>query len=232
MLSPHFAFPTWLMLSFCGSLWIVSPIVALSCPNGARLTVETLPQRREVRCILTGSGKRHGPFQTWYNNGNLKLEGTYRYGLPQGSWTYYYPNAQKRMEGSWRFGKTHGPWMYWHPSGSRESTGRFLGGKRDGRWTYWDEAGEVRFEGTWTDGELNLETAHSSAADYEGESCQHLPTCRIRTLAQGEYSSDLKLRRSCPASRAGAPCSGARSRNRVLTTGCRASITSTACSAG
>jgi hypothetical protein len=160
---------TGLALSLCGSLSFASQVSAVSCPSGSDLVTRERPAGKEERCILTGSSKRHGPFQAWYDNGNLKREGNYRYGLPQGSWTYYYPNARKRMEGSWRFGKTHGPWLYWHHNGSRESTGRFLGGKREGRWIYWDEAGEVRFEGTWTDGALSLGAAQSSAANSEGE---------------------------------------------------------------
>jgi antitoxin component YwqK of YwqJK toxin-antitoxin module len=153
-----------LILSLCGNLSFASQASALSCPSGTKRLAQESPEGKEERCVLRRSEKRHGPFQTWYPDGQLRQEGTYRYGQPQGRWTYYYPNGQKRMDGTWRFGKTQGRWTYFHENGSRESAGRFLMGKREGRWTYWDTAGEMRFEGDWTDGELNLDDERAAAA--------------------------------------------------------------------
>jgi antitoxin component YwqK of YwqJK toxin-antitoxin module len=152
------------VLSVC-VFWTLES-AAVSCPPGTTLVVHELPQGKEERCFLGRSGKRHGPFQTYYGNGNLRQAGTYRYGEPQGVWNYYYPTGQKRMEGNWRFGKAQGPWTYWHENGTRESSGRFRNGKREGNWAYWDTAGKMRFEGDWADGKLNLEAARASAREH------------------------------------------------------------------
>lgn len=149
-------------------LWIQASI-AISCPASSTLVRRELPRGKEERCVLRRGGKHHGPFQTWYGNGTLKQEGSYRYGQPQGRWTYYYPNGQKRMEGSWRFGKAQGAWTYWHENGGRESAGQFRRGKRDGSWSYWNAAGEMRFQGDWRDGALDLESAQTSAPERGDE---------------------------------------------------------------
>ena len=166
-----FIFPirAGLVLALSTSFLLASEVSALSCPTGTKPVVQNLPQGKEERCVLQRSGKRHGPFQTWYGNGNLRQEGNYRYGQPQGRWTYYYPNGERRMEGNWRFGKAQGPWTHWYENGMRESAGRFRGGKREGSWTYWDTAGNLRFEGEWADGKLDLESAQASADKHGHE---------------------------------------------------------------
>jgi hypothetical protein len=163
VMSPSaFSLRAGLLLGLTGFL-LASRVSALSCPSDAELVVRNVPQGKEERCVLKGNGKRHGPFQTWYSGGNLKAEGTYRYGQAQGNWTYYYPSGEKRMEGTWRSGKAQGSWTFWYENGMRESTGRFRGGKREGGWTYWDTAGNVRFEGEWADDKLHLGEAQASA---------------------------------------------------------------------
>jgi len=148
------------------AVFCTGPSIAISCPPASSLVAREGPQGKEERCVLPGSEKRHGPFRTWYRDGNPREEGAYRFGKPQGTWTYYYPNGQKRMEGNWHFGKVQGVWTYWYDNGKRESMGRFRNGEREGTWSYWDTDGQLRFEANWKNGVLDLDGSQASAGQH------------------------------------------------------------------
>ena len=46
----------------------------------------------------TQGKEKHGPFQDYYKNGNLKTSGTYERGKKLGHWKYYYPNGKLKKE--------------------------------------------------------------------------------------------------------------------------------------
>ena len=41
------------------------------------------------------NGKKHGPFQHWYENGQIEKFGNNRDGIPDGPFSMWYENGQK-----------------------------------------------------------------------------------------------------------------------------------------
>ena len=80
------------------------PIFALAddvvCPVGATLKGETTPDSREAWCEIMHEGKMvmHGPYKTWWSNGNLASVGTYKYGKMVGKWEGWFEGG--RYKGS------------------------------------------------------------------------------------------------------------------------------------
>jgi len=106
-------------------------------------------------------------FDLW-DNGNKKLEGSYKDGLMNREWIWYYDDGKKFVEGYYIYGTgenyiidenvlipldgADGRWTYWYPDGQKRSEGIFINGEEDGLWTYWSENGQKEEEGTLRDG--------------------------------------------------------------------------------
>ena len=79
--------------------------------------------------IASGCGPPDGPYETYYDNGQLEETGT----LKDGCWD--------------------GPYETYHPNGQLESKRTYRDGDRDGLWETYYENGQLRNEGTYKDGE-------------------------------------------------------------------------------
>jgi len=58
-----------------------------------------------------------GPFQDYYENGQLKLEGNFKNGKNDGLWKRYYENGQLHQEGYMKNGQYDGLWKHYHENG-------------------------------------------------------------------------------------------------------------------
>ena len=87
----------------------------------------------------------------FYENGQKKLDGSYRKGLMNDKWTYYYENGKIRAQG--RFINGDGSYPDWIPDEYRIKYPPY--GGRNGKWTGWYENGQKNDEGTWKDGNPN-----------------------------------------------------------------------------
>ena len=47
-----------------------------------------------------GNDERHGPWTTWYSNGQVSLEGNFDHDLQHGQFTWWHQNGQKVLEGN------------------------------------------------------------------------------------------------------------------------------------
>lgn len=72
---------------------------------------------------------RHGAYQSWYPNGELRSSGQFADGQRTGEWTYFYATGQKR------------------------TAGHYEEGRRVGRWSFWTEEGELHAHVTYPDSE-------------------------------------------------------------------------------
>ncbi len=99
-----------------------------------------------------GKADRHGAWTSWHPNGQVQVEGRFKYGKPEGEFTWYYPNGQKRTEGSYRDGLSHGSWTWWHENGLKASVGEYVDGKPAGQWTWWGPDGKVAQKADFADG--------------------------------------------------------------------------------
>jgi antitoxin component YwqK of YwqJK toxin-antitoxin module len=99
-----------------------------------------------------GQPDRHGPWTAWHPNGQVQVQGRFKFGQPEGEFTWYYSNGQKSAEGSYRNGERHGAWTWWHNNGLKSSTGEFVDGKPAGQWTWWNPEGKVAQKADFADG--------------------------------------------------------------------------------
>jgi len=121
----------------------------------AQLTVDTPDDW--WRCKLAtyeadGKDQRHGPWTSWYANGQVQLEGEFTSDVESGKFTWWYQNGQKSLEGFYKEGEQHGRWSWWHPNGQKSSQGDFLAGHQKGRWFWWQENGKVAKAAEYGDG--------------------------------------------------------------------------------
>jgi len=109
-----------------------------------------------------GEELRHGQWQEWYSNGQLKMSGEYRQDAKVGQFSYWHPNGQKAAEGSYVADKHDGTWVWWHANGQKSTTGKFKDGMLVDQWRWWAEngrlTGEMMHDGTKTFESLAGET--------------------------------------------------------------------------
>ncbi len=86
---------------------------------------------------------KHGKFYAWHPNGQMMMQGEYKYDLPVGTFTWWYSNGQKSIEGSYEDGLQEEEWCWWHENGIRSIRGGFYGGNPSGAWTWWNKEGKV-----------------------------------------------------------------------------------------
>ncbi|MEZ6074015.1 MAG: hypothetical protein R3C10_27990 [Pirellulales bacterium] len=100
--------------------------------------------------VTTPDGRKlnHGPLSVWYESGEL------------------------RSEGQWRFGSKHGHFAYWHKNGQKAKEFTWHNGVGDGVFNQWDEAGTLLRSELWRDGHRtgsSTATVESTDADAENE---------------------------------------------------------------
>lgn len=72
---------------------------------------------------------RHGLFQSYWQNGNLKSEGYYARGRETGFWSDYHENGQMAASGQYVEGKQHGTWRFWDSESNEEQSAEYRGGE-------------------------------------------------------------------------------------------------------
>ncbi|MBT6768730.1 MAG: toxin-antitoxin system YwqK family antitoxin [Opitutales bacterium] len=99
-------------------------------------------------------GKKDGPYETYYENGQLKSKGSHKDGEQDGLWEWYNENGQIELKGSFKDGKREGPWEFYHGNGSISIKGSYKDGERDGLFEFYDKEGKLSLKKTYKDGEL------------------------------------------------------------------------------
>lgn len=64
------------------------------------------------------NGKRHGKWTSWFDNGNIWSEGSFKDGLDDGKRTVYHQNGKKFFEGNYTSGKKTGIWKFYDDKGN------------------------------------------------------------------------------------------------------------------
>jgi uncharacterized protein len=90
-----------------------------------------------------GKDEKHGPWISWYTNGQRQQVGTYEHDVQVGQFTWWHTNGQKALEGRFDSGKQDGTWTWWYPNGQKSIHGEYARGNPTGRWTWWKEDGKV-----------------------------------------------------------------------------------------
>ncbi len=93
--------------------------------------------------VKQGNDEKHGPWVSWYPNGQRQIEGEYRNDVQVGKFTWWYANGQKALEGAYVDGEQQGKWVWWHENGQKSVQGEYAKGDPTRHWTWWGEDGMV-----------------------------------------------------------------------------------------
>lgn len=53
--------------------------------------------------------------------------------------TFYYDNGQIKQEGNYLNGKPNGKWMAYNEDGTKQAIGEYVNGNKVGKWFFWNE---------------------------------------------------------------------------------------------
>ncbi len=53
--------------------------------------------------------------------------------------TYFYDNGQIKQEGTYLDGKLHGKWVSYNEDGSKQTMGEYENGNKTGKWFFWSQ---------------------------------------------------------------------------------------------
>ena len=88
----------------------------LVCPEGSSLKGAAPSAGVELYCAKN-DGVFHGPYQRWYENGQLMLKQNYKNGKAHGEQKSWWPNGQLMMQGSSINGRRYRHYQYWDING-------------------------------------------------------------------------------------------------------------------
>ena len=99
-------------------------------------------------------GKKDGPYETYYENGQLEYKGSYKDGELDGLFETYYENGELRSKLSYKNGEWDGPWEYYYENGNLKERVSYKDGEQEGLFEYYDKDGKSSSKKTYKDGEL------------------------------------------------------------------------------
>lgn len=85
----------------------------------------------EIIEVYDESGQLHGPYKTFYDNGNLKSEKTYVHNVLQGIARGYHMNGKLKEEVIFTDNSENGPFTEYHPNGVVQWKGTYLNGDNE-----------------------------------------------------------------------------------------------------
>ena len=84
--------------------------------------------------LVIGCGSPDGPYETYYDNGQLFQKGTYKNGKPDGPSEVYHENGQLSLKGTYKNGWFDGPFESYHDNGELIVKGSYKDGEPCGEW--------------------------------------------------------------------------------------------------
>jgi len=101
--------------------------------NGYYIMRYFYPETKQMTYLKTYKTKAcmnlHGPFKSWWENGNKRNEGVYQNDKKEETWTFY----------GWK-------------TGTKESVGDYLENEKTGKWTFYDKKERLKEERIYVEG--------------------------------------------------------------------------------
>lgn len=104
---------------------------------------------KEVITLTRSDSSLHGPYQRYYANQSLAMEGFYFNNESDSLWKYYFENGQYRAIGRFAQGHQTSKWKYYYETGKVKAEGSFWENLREGHWTYFYENGTEKSSGSY-----------------------------------------------------------------------------------
>jgi len=99
-------------------------------------------------------GKRDGPYELYFRNGQLEAKGTFKEGKPHGQVVQYYENGQIELKSTYKDGQRDGPFEIRSRNGKLRKKETYKDNKRHGPYETYHENGQLEEKGTYKDGEV------------------------------------------------------------------------------
>lgn len=112
------------------------PVDEPVCPVGT----ESWITQSHRYCTLP-DGRRHGPYVSYRDSGQLRSRGACSLGERIGVWVLYHENGCVSAEGTYVDGQKHGRWRSWFDDGTLSIDAEFERGHRSGVWSWADRVG-------------------------------------------------------------------------------------------
>ena len=93
-----------------------------------------------------------GPYEEYYENGQLKTKSTIRGGKVEGRWEEYYEDGQLMTKRTYKAGGYDGPWEEYYENGRLMTKGTMKDGDRAGGWEEYYENGQLKMKRTYNAG--------------------------------------------------------------------------------
>ena len=84
-----------------------------------------------------------GIYHEYYQNGNIKLRGSYKNGKRDGDWSYFYENGKLWSMGEYTEGIRNGLSNVYYETGVLRMEGNYRNNKRSGPWKFYNESGKL-----------------------------------------------------------------------------------------
>ena len=118
-------------------LLIVLPLLLIVGCSKEPINKNSLVDRNGVKYQQDSQKPYSGEIFDLYDNGNKKIEGSYKDGKEDGLWTEWYENGQKEEEVTFKDGELDGLITKWYENGQKEEEATFKDGELDGLITIW-----------------------------------------------------------------------------------------------
>ena len=151
-----------LLLLLCVPLIGLGQCLPEGCQNG--------PNCGNCEYYLSGKLKRIGPdlggegappeelWKSYYENGQLKSEQTFKNGKNEGLWLYFYENGNLKRQINYKDGEYDGLHKGWYENGQLKYEGNHKDGESDGLSKSYYKNGQLDWEADFKDGILISET--------------------------------------------------------------------------
>jgi antitoxin component YwqK of YwqJK toxin-antitoxin module len=100
-------------------------------------------------------GVENGSYKKWYENGQLKIESTWKGGKRNGLCRQWYKDGQLLEECTFNDGRLDGLYRTWYENEQLKWVCTYKNGKLDGLYKKWYSDGQLEKESTWKDGKRN-----------------------------------------------------------------------------
>lgn len=97
----------------------------------------------------------HGPYISYFMNGNIESKGNFSNNETAGVWEFFYETGSLKMRGMLKQSANYGVWEYFYESGQKSMEGTINGRNREGIWTMYYENGNVKELGEYSGNRRN-----------------------------------------------------------------------------
>ena len=102
------------------------------------------------------NGQKNGLFVEYYNNGKMKYEGRYVYGIKDGVHSEWLENGNKISSINFLNGNLNGVYSEWYPNGKKKYEGNYQTGNKEGTFTEFYENGNQKSKSEYSSNQLEF----------------------------------------------------------------------------